>query len=521
MNDDLAMKRDGAALAWAWFDRWPDPLSLEKFAADILRLSGARTGEEKAVALYRWVNRVFRWGPAYHEWTSIGWTNDDDLIKTLAVFGCHYCDGWGRLTSALWNAGRMGAPAEKLVVWVPSGVVGHTMTELTYEDADGVERPHAFDVFHQVAARTRDGKRFASFEDIMADKSLWIEPTDPLIPWYYRPSQRETKHNARYTVPSYGLLLAPRHDLRHRLRPGTEVTRYYEPCFPPYRVRPSAGSPKEGECRYLHDSEDIYLPDGSPRDPENEPYFRAYARKCDWPGCRLHGKTLRFYGSGEMIVRPPLSVDAGLAASSSHELLWAGAEDGRLVQRRDRQLACYVLPVECPYILTGGTLSFSWMKADPLDYVGLGLSPDGGTGWNNIWSAPLEKADRPVRVELPMGLEEFLAGKPSVYGRYRLYFRFEILSHGPKTNCCFSDIVFRGTFMHNDAVSPRLLPGRNRFVLSGGSAGIPVRMELEWEECGAAKSAAFQSSAHEISENIFVGGRNPWDVRMRRLALKA
>ena len=529
MQGDLE-KKDNAAAAWISFDRWPDPLSLETFAADILRLSGAETGEEKAIALYRWVNRVFRWGGPYSEWTSMGWHGNDDLIKILAVHGAHYCDGWGRLSSALWNAGRMGAPVEKLCVWVTSGIPGHTMTELIYEDNDGIERPHAFDIFHQVAARTRDGRRFASFEDIQADQELWGDnPTDPLLPWYYRPSQREGRNNTRYSVPCHGILMAPKHDLRHRLRPGTTATRYFEPLFTPYRIHVRATEVGVKDCHSVHDPESVYLEDGSPRDPVNEPFWRPYLKACEKDGCELKGKPVRWYGSGEIIVRPPLESDASLAAASSNELLCAGAEKGRLVQRVNKQLACFVLPIECPYILTEGTLSFSYVKKDPKDWVGVGVSADGGTGLSIIWSPPLEKADRPVKVEIPLNLAEFLERKPSVYGRYSVYFRFELLSHSdlPKGkkqssgNCWLEDIEFRGAFAHNHNVSPRLMPGNNRFVLTGGSPEMPVTLELEWEEKGKRKRFEVLSCVPSQSESIAAAGEHPFDIRMKRVTLKA
>jgi len=520
LQDIVPMERFSAA--WLSVDRWPDPLSMETFARDILRLSGARSGEERAVTVYRWLNRVFRWGPPYHEWSSLGWVNCDDLVKILAVHGCHYCDGWGRLSSALWNAGAMGAPVEKLVVWVPSGIPGHTMSEFIYEDADGVERGHAFDIFHQVSSRTRDGARFASFEEVlMEDRSLWKEPTDPLQPWYYRPSQREAEHNTRYTAPSHGLLVPPEHDLRHRIRPGTAITRYYDPRFEPYLARVEEMTPKPAPCRMLHDPEPACNADGSPRDPANEPFFRAYLKKCETPGCPSNGQLVRFYASGEHVVRPPLSSTAALQASSSHTLLHARAEDARLLEATPKQLACYILPVECPYILTGAELSFSFVKNDPEDWVAVQASPDGGLRVANLWTAPKEKTAGPRKVVVKLGLDEFLAQKPSVYGRYRIYFRFELLSHGDAGSCWFEDVEFRGRFMHNGMVSPMLMPGRNRFALTGASALAPVALRLEWEEKDGPKSFSAAANSELLTENIHCEGREPADVRMAAVSLSA
>jgi hypothetical protein len=510
------------AAAWVAIDRWPDPLTYEKFAADILRLSGAHTGEERAIAVYRWVNRVFRWGPPYHEWSSLGWVNCDDLTKILAVNGCHFCDGWGRVSSAIWNAGRMGAPSEKLVVWVASGIPGHTMNEFIYEDTDGIERGHAFDIFHQVSSKTRDGKRFAAWDEVLVkDKTLWETPTQPLEPFYYRPSQREAKHNTKYSTASYGLLVPPEHDLRHRLRPGTSIVRYFDPRHEPYHAHPKDARPLYSGCHALHDPESAYNDDGSPRDPANEPYFRAYLKKCTEPGCAMNGKPVRFYASGEHIVRPPLTTTAALQASSSHRLLHAKAEKGRMLEAKKRQLACYILPVECPYILTEGTLTFKYAKKDARDWVAVQASPDGRLRMAQAWCSPKEARNTPEKVAVELNLKEFLNQKPSVYGRYAIYFRFELLSHGEPGSCWFEDIEFRGAFMHNCMVSPILQPGRNRFVLTGGNAGLPVKLDMAWEESGRARNYEATSDTDMVSDTIICGAEEPCDIRMVSIGLSA
>jgi hypothetical protein len=506
--------------AWVAIDRWPDPLTYDRFARDIIRLSGATTGEQRAVAVYRWVNRVFRWGPPYHEWSSLGWVNSDDVIKILAIHGCHYCDGWGRVSSAIWNAGAMGAPDEKLVAWVKSGSPGHTMNEFTYEDADGVERGHAFDVFHQVSSKTRDGKRYATWNEVFEqDRTLWDTPTDPLEPFYYKPSQREGKNNTKYSVASHGLLLPPQHDLTHHIRAGTKIIRFFAPTNSPYHAEVKDLKSSFDGCNMLHDPESAYNEDGSPHDPFNEPFFRPYLQKCKTHGCKMEGKPVRFYASGEHVVRPPLDSTAALQASSSHSLLHVKAEKGRMVQAKTRQIACYILPVECPYILTEGTLTFKYAKKDPLDWVAVHASPDGDLRVANIWTSSQEAKPKAEKVEVKLNLKEFLESKPSVYGRYTIYFRFELLSRGDPGSCWFEDIEFRGAFMHNCMVSPIFQPGRNRFVLTGGSAGSPVKVDIEWEEKGKAKNFSATAAQEMLSDNIPCPVKEPFDIKMKSVTL--
>ncbi len=121
---------------WVSCDRWPDPGRLKTFVRDIFRIERPRTDEQRALAVYRWITRTFMWGGQTVEGPPNMWAVEPDLIKTLNVHGYGYCDGWGRLFSALWQAA--GREAYKIVIYNDTPVPAHTLSEIWYNDADVV-----------------------------------------------------------------------------------------------------------------------------------------------------------------------------------------------------------------------------------------------------------------------------------------------------------------------------------------------------------------------------------------------
>ncbi|MHC4914984.1 MAG: HEAT repeat domain-containing protein [Planctomycetota bacterium] len=121
-------------------DRWPDASDLRRFAEDAVRLSGAKTEEEKALAVWRWVRRlkVHTDGnspaePIAQERTSYV----TDPIKVLNVYGAHFCGGLSRVLELVWRGA--GHRADRIHCG------SHSMAELYYRDFDGVVRSHLFD----------------------------------------------------------------------------------------------------------------------------------------------------------------------------------------------------------------------------------------------------------------------------------------------------------------------------------------------------------------------------------------
>jgi HEAT repeat protein len=154
-------------------DRWPDGSSLRQFALDAIRLSGAKTQKQKALAIFRWMRRwtMFTNGHAPSE---RGRKVLDDL-KILHVFGAHWCDGRALCMENLWRS--IGGRAWKL--YVP---VGYTMALVHWRDDDGVERWHQMHCSRGWYVYDRAGKLVAHPDQIGADLSLMLRPSRTGVP---------------------------------------------------------------------------------------------------------------------------------------------------------------------------------------------------------------------------------------------------------------------------------------------------------------------------------------------------
>jgi HEAT repeat protein len=152
--------------------RWPDCTDLKQFGLDAARIEGAKTNEEKALAVWRWMRRCTMRTNGRGPNDNGRWVNSS---KILNVYGAHHCGGLSLLLSDIWRS--MGYPARRLYRH------GHTLADLYYKDKDGVGRYHTFDTNYGWFVYTRDGSRIAHAEDIGADFSLYDHPSRTHIPW--------------------------------------------------------------------------------------------------------------------------------------------------------------------------------------------------------------------------------------------------------------------------------------------------------------------------------------------------
>jgi hypothetical protein len=509
---------------WVSSDHWPDSRTLRSFARDVVRLERPRTDEQKALALYRWVTRTILWGGQIREGPPGCWAVEQDLIKMLNVHGYGYCDGWGRLFSALWQS--LGGEAYKTVVYNDGLVPAHTQSEIWYTDADGVRRPHAFDVFHQVAVRTRDASRICSFQDMFADKTLLTEPTEPVQPFYIRDDQRAAHANAKYIgYPLRSLNPLPTYDIRPSLRPGTELTRLWQPLGYPYHTDfPSLGSAGSRRCPSgLHDPYAAYLPDGAPREPDNEPLNRPYLRRCRHRQCKQYNQFVRFYANGRFRYRPPLNAWPALLAAAWEPSVTVQPGRNGVRPVRPLELATLIVPVECPYIFTHGLLRFRYTKAHPGDWVAINASTDAGKTWRQLYRAPARRPSRPAHVEIDLGAKPYERREVSIFGRYNLWLRFEMIAVETVAGLSISNIEFEGIFQHNPYLIPRLMPGENRWRVQSAPFDPRARIsvELVWDD-RAGKARRFVHRLRSASDQFVLKPRaaEPADVRMQALTIR-
>jgi len=159
-------------------DRWPDGSDLRRFGLDAIRLSGAKTEQEKAIAIWRWVRRwtMYTDGNVPTE-KALKRSYIDDPVKVLNVYGTQWCDGLSRVMEAVWRS--LGGRAEKLYRG------GHTMCNVYWKDTDGVGRWHLFDVSEGGYMYHSSRKRLLSPDEMSTDiynyMATWIHCAH--LPW--------------------------------------------------------------------------------------------------------------------------------------------------------------------------------------------------------------------------------------------------------------------------------------------------------------------------------------------------
>ena len=197
-------------------DQWPDPSGVKAFAEDAVRLSGAKTDQEKALAVWQWVRRCT---------TKLSNPRKGGHINTmrlLNVLGSEWCDGMSLAMQHCWRA--LGYPARKYYR------NGHTYADCWWVDADGVGRWHTFDVNYGWFLFTRDGSRIATGEEIGTDFSLFDHPSRTTVPWI-------DKHYWMWAWTHARMYQFNQFDTGIALHPGAEIERLWGNVGRPWSER--------------------------------------------------------------------------------------------------------------------------------------------------------------------------------------------------------------------------------------------------------------------------------------------
>ncbi len=141
-------------------DRTVDTRSLETIVRDVLRLAGAKTNDEKAIAIHTWLHQAIFHGayPVEKAPQSVG------PLKVLNVYGWGLCGGQHTVLKALFET------AGWQVRYRGWSDPGHTTIEVFYD-----ERWHYFDVFLKCYFWTKDRKTIAGQDDIVKDPSIVLD----------------------------------------------------------------------------------------------------------------------------------------------------------------------------------------------------------------------------------------------------------------------------------------------------------------------------------------------------------
>jgi hypothetical protein len=139
-------------------DRTVDTSSLDAIVKDVFRLAGAKTNDEKGIAIYSWLHdTIFHNAyPVEKSPQSVG------PLKVIKVYGWGLCGGQHTVLKALFEAAGWEVRYR--------GWDGHTTVEVRYDN-----RWHYFDVFLKCYYWTKDKKTIAGQDDINSDPSIVLD----------------------------------------------------------------------------------------------------------------------------------------------------------------------------------------------------------------------------------------------------------------------------------------------------------------------------------------------------------
>ncbi|MCG3178743.1 MAG: hypothetical protein BIFFINMI_01072 [Phycisphaerae bacterium] len=440
-------------------DRWPDATDLRRFAEDAVRLSNARTDQEKALAVWRWIRRLKVHTDGNPPVNSIcGPGRDDDVVRVLNVYGAHYCGGLSRVACQVWRA--YGRQADRV------HCLSHSMIDLYYTDADGIDRPHLFDVNFGGFLYNRDRTRIAGCDDWAIDyngsKDNWVHSEHE--PW-------------------------STHRMELSLRGGEWLTLLWG----------NEGKPYQQNMDPKRDARRTPL-------SERGPY------------------TDRTYGNG----RWTLSLaDAGQLTQAPANMEIAA---GRFTPRQAGKPATAVWQVRTPYVISDMQLRMAVRRRSAKDAVRVLLSTDGGKSWQPLWTCNDKVADGPgdVVAELCPKYDVKESTSPpkdfvSPFGRYACLVKLELTAADNPGDCCVESVQCLTWVQQNFYALPQLQPGVNRITVRGDIAqGSAVRITYVWDDA-AGKSRRNETIVEKapFTYEIMAAGRKWEDVVCRVLAIEA
>lgn len=457
-------------------DRWPKASSLEAFARDAVRITGAQTSEEKALAIFRFI-RMWTSATDGHvpREPALGDNYIDDPLKVLNVYGAHHCDGLSRIMEVAWRA--LGFRAEKLYR------SGHTQANIFYEDEDGTFRGHLFDVSRGWYVYDRSGKHIATPDEIASDFSLVLMPSKGPIP--SRPHYRgmwNWVHAPHVEWPTYSPGLS--------LRKGEKLILYWSNFNSPYQDN-----------------------------------FRKKGKK-DFE----HGPYSVNYGNAVLVYRPELGTDSwhnGASHVSSHMIQGHdGTEQVLIHPGSTDKTAEVVWTIKSPYIIADAWIDAQIFRKRRQDKLTLAISTDGGSTWEETWQAK-ELGDIKLR-QMSICKRFDLYNPPSCipvtpFGRYEYKIKIKMRADQEPEGVGIRDIQFTTVLQHNIFALPQLWPGKNIITVNGTLDNeTSLLVTYLWsDQMGKSQKNVASVEDTPFEYPIFTAGRTWKDVQCRSLTIEA
>lgn len=452
-------------------DRWPDASSLERFAADAVRILDARTEEEKALALFRFI-RMFttRTDGNVPREPALGDTYLDDPLKILNVYGAHHCDGLTRIMELAWRS--MGGRAEKLYR------SGHTQANVFWTDPDGVGRWHLLDMSEGWFVFDRSGQYIAGPDEIALDYSLVYRPSKGPVP-------RRRHYWGMWNWIHAPHLPWPVHDTTLSLRAGEKYTLYWDNIGLPYQDNFAARGRKDLE----------------------------------------HGPYPVTYGNGVRVYTPDLS-DLNLPDKAVN-LAVTRLDSGqpKLHPSAAGLDAEAVFRISSPHVIADAWLDGVFQKGHPADELFVAVSTDNGATWRVVWQAGrtgtihLEKHPLAEKFDIYQPLPK---GLITPFGRYDYLLKVRMRSAQDPESAGVQDLAITTVTQHNIFALPMLWPGTNTITLDGDlPESLGLRVTFIWDDLnGREQRHSVHLERPPFTYRLPTAGRRWEDVRAKSLVLE-
>ncbi len=446
-------------------DRWPDASDLRQFGLDAVRLSGAKTDQEKAIAVWRWVRRWTMYtdgNPPTERLRKPSQSRHrtgyiDDPLKQLDVYGAHWCDGLSRVVEAVWRA--MGYRAEKLAR------AGHTMVICHYKDHDNAARWHWFDVSEGRLLLDHPGKRLLTPDELSTDTYYWMTG------WVYC-------HHLPWST----------HRTELSFRPGEKLKRIWGNWGKPYQ-------------------------DHIRRDKQTVPKWERGPYKED-------------YGNGRWEYAPDLA-DPGWVKQLAEAP--RGMADGKLQPAEAGKPGTVTWRFRTPYIVSDAEVELDLVRKSAKDIVRLHLSVDDGRSWKQLWECPAGQiGKKKLKVNTCRKYKVTSKAKPpagfnSPFGRYHYRLKLELVAEEEPADCRVKAIAFRTTVQQNFYSLPQLQPGRNKITVRGKLApGSALKVTYVWDDpSGKNRKNVTIAEKTPYSYEIVAGGKKWNDCVCKSITVEA
>jgi hypothetical protein len=396
--------------------RWPDCTTNRTAIQDIFRLEGAKSDEEKAIALWKWFRLLVSATGAYAYEGEI--PGREQLVydphKIFTVYGAHQCDGMSWSMVPLWRAAGYIAYDECHL--------GHTIASLRYRDADGQFRFHDLD----------PQRRYIHWDSRYNRIGTWSMPL------------------MRGLVQRH--LVAPQrvHTLRTSLRLGETLVRKWDGDGfviawdrPPQRIDLGNQAPA---------------------------YFRFRPGRRDgiYAAAGEESQTLD-------VDTTPQHFAEALFRGSQNFACSGAAGRALLHPRKEGETAEFIYRIASPYVAVEGSCDATLEKGDPADLCRISLSRD-GIRWRTIYE---KKETGREAVTIDLGRAARARGRPHVYTAYTFFVKVELSSALRASGVGIRGLKIAARRQLNKRTLPNLLPGENILRISADKINAGQALELE------------------------------------------